>query len=296
MDVATIKNELTEKERSIVRLLPELVQEYVWMRLERPIKVLNVMEWTDYSMKIIAKCNLDLPPGKDTMVDKRYLQIQAAQFRLEFDGTPGKKNKYAEMTIAEVSEAMKRGARGEAGQIYSWNPATFHRIIKWFYDLPERSGSWMKYLEAIELSNKETEASAEQKMINSKNSLRTLFENYKSTQQLGTCPWFYYGALCDIIGIEVEYKPGKKYKTLFEDPAIRAEVNAVAEKEYQETQEFEQVEEDSIYRKGRADMIAMNRIIIDKMNKDDALTRLKKVAALRRYFDDLIKENKTLQI
>lgn len=289
--IATIKNNLTRTDIELINSLPASINEYVWLRQERAISALNIMEWKSYSTQVVTMANFD-DPQHNVRVTDSYLEAQALQLREEFE----KYKKFKELTVAELIEAFKRGIRGEAGKYYGLNPKTFHLFIRWFYEHPDRQASWVKYKEKLDAADLARGLSEEQKMVNSKNSIRVLFENYKNTQQLGTCPWFYYGALCDIIGIEVEYKPGKKYKTLFEDPAIRSEVNAVAEKEYQETQEFEQVEEDSIYQKGRADMVAMNRIIIEKMNKDDALTRLKKVAALRRYFDDLIKENKTLQI
>jgi hypothetical protein len=180
------------------------------------------------------------------------------------------------------------------------NIQNFHYWIKKGLDSHERKQAMEAFNKAFN-QYESKEPTMEEKLARSKASLLALFREYKATGNLGVCPWAYCGVLADLIGTEVEYAPGKTYKTFIHDPEVRKALNDIAEREFEKENKSEPAKtsiydfEDRVQKKVTAGDAIMRSVVQAGLKKEEALANKKKEVALRWYFDQLIKENRELE-
>jgi hypothetical protein len=290
-----LRHALSPVQQKITADLPEEFRYFVQLRQEKPIANLNTNELKSVCHDIISRGFVDFVGG---ITDPKILTAQTNSLIEEFH----RNKKFQQLTVSEAREAFRKGIRNHYGPFFGMCGRTYHLFLASFLEEENRAQAWMRYQELLEKSANEETISPETKLLRSKRALLTLFAEYKATKSLGVCPWAYSSVLAELIGQEVEYAPGKTYKTFVPDPAVREQLNTQAEAEF-EQENKSGPPTDSIYdfeermnKKVSAGDAVMRAIVQANLKKEDALINKKKEVAIRWYFDQLISQDKELTL
>jgi hypothetical protein len=235
----------------------------------KPVSEMSTVTLKRALVDILTKASFDM--GSPMSDDPQILQFQTEACFKELNG------KYGALTLPEVSEAFRRGIRGESGPFFGMCPKTYHQFLKWFFEFPERGKSWLAFLEAqssVETSKKPIYYTPEHlKAI----AIRT-FGEYKDTgniQGLGS----FIAVIYDTV------KELKKVDSLM-DKLQWDEIKSEAIKSY-----------DNEMTRGTPKHKLNNvlKLLDHSLENRSFEFHLKKIG-LKFYFDSLIKNNKDLGI
>jgi hypothetical protein len=294
ISIKNLRHALSPTEQKITTNLPEEFRYFVQLRQEKPVSNLSSYDIKAFCHDVISRGFIDFLGGQ---TEALILTSQTNSLMEEF----AKNKKFQQLTVSEVREAFRKGIRGLYGPFFGMCARTYHLFLASFLEEENRAQAWMRYQELLEKTAQSEEVTPEQKIEQSKQALLNLFEEYKATGSLGICPWAYCGVLADLIGTEVEYAPGKTYKTFIHDPEVRKALNEIAEKEFEKENKSEPAKtsiydfEDRVQKKVTAGDAIMRSVVQAGLKKEEALANKKKEVALRWYFDQLIKENRELE-
>lgn len=210
------------------------------------------------------------PLNMDAKEDAGVLQFQTEALFKELSG------KYGTLTLPELSEAFRRGVRGESGAFFGMCPKTYHQFIKYFFDLPERGKAWMNYLEELETPRAKAPIVLTHEHLQGL-AIRT-FEEYKLTKDLPQL-----GSVCGTIYDTI--KKSQKVETLI-DRLDWAEIKKLAKESY--VNEMKRGTKKGDLKK------LLDMLIYDISNRSFEF-HVKKVG-LKFYFDALIKNDKSLEL
>jgi uncharacterized protein (UPF0335 family) len=286
-----LRHQLTQMEIAITEQLPADIRYFVELRQERPVSTMTQIELKDQCNGVIVRAFMDFTPNK---IEGEILTFQTLDLVSEFNKNP----KFRNLTISEVKEAFRKGIRNEYGDFFGMCARTYHLFMQSYLAEQKRAEAWSKYLDILKQTEVDPAKAAEIKRNRSKQYLINLFEDYKSTGDLGVVPWAYCSTLAEFIGEEVEYAPGKFYKTFVTDPEIRSELELIAIEEYKKDL-LVTAPQDRIYEKRTGEGWNNNlvrAVVAQGMKKEDALKNKMKEVALRWYFDKLIKDGKDLEL
>jgi hypothetical protein len=258
MTQLTVQNQLPAN-------IPVSQQAFVVLRVgHKSIKDLEPNVVKRACVDILTRASFDM--GSPMADNDKVLQFQTEALYSEMKG------KLNTLTIPEVQEAFNRGIRGEAGQFFGLCPRTYHQFLKYFFELPERSESWVNYLDEQEGKKKPRKIEFSQDQL--KTHCRNAFSDYRTTGGMPFSPHATYDTLKELLGL----------KTLIP------------------VEKWEQVKRDA-----KHNLIQLTKSKAGNKNKASELIKkleytegsqyefeCKKIG-LRIYFEQLIAENKELE-
>lgn len=198
--------------------------------------------------------------------------------------------KYEHITLEEVKLFISQGIRGEYGTFK--NQLTTINIPNLFFWIKAGITSTGRKL-ALEQFNKiiqeeENGKPKIDKMILSKDACKKAFEAYKNGYEPMT-PWAYYDIINELVGVEYN-----GFKTLVADLVERKRIFSETTKAHIKAMDQEAVK---LSKRGKtAEAEAIIKEITGGFKNSKSLENVQKAALLRYYFDQLIKENKQLEL
>lgn len=255
---------------ALTNSLTNLQQHYVQLRIgNKSIKDMehNVVKKEIAAILTVASFDMGSPMADN----EKVLQFQTEACFGEIKG------KYATLTIPELKESFRRGIRGEAGQFFGLCPKTYHQFIKWYFDLPERQSSWVTFL------NSSVPTSEKPVMYTEDFYKRAAIDAFESYKKSGNLPSAGPAAgMYDCIARVL------KLKTLINQNEWK-EVLEIGKQNY-----TERMTPKKFYPSGKVKSVGT--VVLDYSLENATLKFEVKKEGLKRYFDRLIKENKTLEL
>lgn len=194
------------------------------------------------------------------------------------------KGKFKDLTIPELKEAFNMGIREEFGNFFGLCPATYHKFIKSYYSLPERSASWLEYLKLTESPEPKLD-----KVMFSKQACVKAFENYRDMGLVPFSAWAYYDIINELIGVDY-----KGHKTLVTDAEVRKTLFAKAKEEH--TSELLKAKRISESKGHFNEANAIMAVITSDFEGHNGLVHAQKKELLIHFFKELIREKKNLEL
>lgn len=136
------RHQLSANEKNITQMLPPAVLEFVVPRQEKPFSQYSRVMQKTICLGIITRAFTDGSPNG--MPTPEILQFQTESLLTEVE------NKFSTMTVSEIQTAFYLGVRGESGPYFGMCPKSYNQFLKWYFNLPERSAAWNKYLDLLE--------------------------------------------------------------------------------------------------------------------------------------------------
>ena len=286
-------NDLITTDKKTIELLPENLKQFSIARIGQPsFKSLNITEQKRICLDVITNAHYDLGYEKNTKATDlaQILEAQSLCLIKELN------SRYGTLTQLEIKEAFRIGLRKEFhlfyssdqvnkksgqefGYFYGLCSATYAKFLKLYFELPQRSLSQLEYLKLIEANTfKRAEKPIAIKITETKESIIKAFEHYKLTKELPYTAFAYYDFLW------------KEMKLISWTKEERALIIAEAEKEYVSSLKVQKAS-GKLKAKDYEDIVSnlageSNRTFINKVKK----------LSLKKYFDNLINENKNLEL
>jgi chromosome segregation and condensation protein ScpB len=261
--------------QSVIQQLPATLQPFVSARIgEKQIKNLTPNEVKKRCVDILTKASSDM--NSPMASDAKMLQIQTEALYSELSG------KYKDLTLTELSEAFRRGIRGEFGPYFGLCAKTYHDFIKSYFNLPERQKAQLDYLNLI-AGHQTVEKPKALQMIFSKEAILKVFSDYKEYGRLPIGAYRYYELIKEFKGLN-SLMTKETYAKLLKEVLADEESKLLSQKKREE-------------KKGNLSMAeAVMGVIAGLDGKDKSVEREIKSRGLKLYFDSLIKENKDLEL
>lgn len=186
------------------------------------------------------------------------------------------KGKFKDLTLEELKEAFKMGVRGEFGDYFGLCAATYHKWIKSYFERPERAEAMRVFLSITnEVKLLTSEPSPEQKEQIMKGASINAFNEYKASKKLP----FVCRPIYDFL----------KSKGLINwSESEKKEMSAYVKERYKS---------DLLEQKTKGEISSRDfRNIVENLDgeKNKRLINKAKTEGLKRYFDNLIKNNQTI--
>lgn len=279
---------LTLREKEIFNQLTPIEQEFVGDRMESCLKNIG-----DRSRKLLCNDVLvvaSADAGSPMANDAQILKHQTEALFNEIIG------RYLDLTPSELRKAFKVGVRGDSGPWFGFCARTYHQFLKYYFELPVRQKSHLKYIEMV--SKAQAYVPTVDKLMFSKQGCKKAFDGYQLTGELPIGAYSYYDIINDLIGVEYKVfdKDGneKTIKTLVPDTELRKKIFAWAEEEYRE-----ELKKEMTALKFKGDKISAEKIqkyLEGGMKDGKGLERKQKRYLLKIFFDRLINEGKALEL
>lgn len=179
---------------TIIEKLTPSQKNFVNLRIgHKSIKELGDIQSKRKISEILTKASFDMnSPMAD---DAKMLQFQTEGCYNELCG------KYSSLTLPEVNEAFKMGIRGEFGAYFGMCPKTYHQFVKGFWDLKDRTESWLAYLKMVEDENTSNKPVVFTKEYLTKVANNAL-EDYKRDGSMPLIPHAIYDTIKEINSVE----------------------------------------------------------------------------------------------
>lgn len=248
-----------------IEKLPLGLQTFASLRIGKtPFKSLSPMqketECLDAVTKVHAMCG---DKGEDDVL----LEFQTIELQSCLTG------KYGELTVEEINKALEMLIAGEFGQFFGLNRKSYYQALKGYYELPQRSECMKEYLSLTEAPKPLISQEESEKIC--LNGAIQHFHEYKEMKNK-VHPMFagiYYKSL-EKAGI-ISYSNEEKKSMLIE-----------AEKEY--VTELQTKKMAGVIKKDAYEQILAN------MSGNLSLKNWARRIALYRFFDQLIKDNRSI--
>lgn len=264
---------LPEQSRAVEKL-SHIHSKHVQLRISFPAFFrLKPEEKLQQCLKIVTKGYVQFRSSGQSDEDEIATQTQLLLEVIE--------NHFESMTTAEIEMAFYRGivmriyGELQGGMCQS----TYHQVLAGYFNDKIRVQAWAEYNKKLdELTIKPK--SPEQKAAESKIIILAAFKNYKDTKHLGVVPYAMYDLICEMKGV----------KTLIDDKTR----NEIIEKSNQIEKEAQ--EEQKRLDKYHKSIAKASMELEPKKYKLSPKLNQQKEMALKHYFDQLIKENKELEL
>lgn len=255
------RHSLTAHELTITRMLPAGTAEFVIQRQEKPFEKYSKQVQKIICLGIMTRAFTDFSPNG--MPSAQILQFQTEALLIELKG------KFGTMTASEIGAAFNRGIRSESGPFFGMCPMTYNQFLKWYFNLPERSAAWSKYLDFVE--NVKT---SEKPVVLTKDFLiraaKNAFEDYKKSGSLPIVPHSIYDTIKELMGVSTII-PKKCWENVSHEAT-------------------EALKKRNSSRKGQ-------KTVSEVLNRESRSWEFEcKKIALKMFFDDLINRNEALEL
>lgn len=277
---------LENSTKQIIEKLPINFQQFAMCRISTPIKNIK----SPNAIKKICKdilCKASFDMGSPMSGDLIVLELQTEALYGELNG------KFTSLTMPEIGNAFKMGIRGEFGSFFGLCAKTYHQFIKSYYEHAERHKAIEAYAKLLGEENKPAELTEEQKLEIGKQGAIKRFNDYKETGQLGFMPSATYTILNSILGTEIEHPILGKIKTLITDSEVRKILVTEVKTKFIEDTRMKKTKARFSLDK---ELLAVYDHIISNWNKQPKYETMLKERMLKYYFDELINNNKNLEL
>jgi hypothetical protein len=257
----------TLQQKNVMNGLPELYADLVHLRLEHPFSSYGDRDKKTFCLRILTKAFIDGLPGgmpANTKPEEfeSILKFQNECLLKELSG------KLGALTVSEIEFAFHEGVRGQSGPYFGMCPKTYNQFLTWFFNYDSRNEAWVRYMvgmDTLRFSEVPVKLTKESLIQSAKGA----FEDYKNSGKLPFVPHAIYETIKELTGKE----------TLI-DKADWESIKSEAKKTL--TERF----------KGKG---AVPLCDLLKMENRTFEFEIKKIG-LKRFFDSLITNNKTLEI
>lgn len=186
------------------------------------------------------------------------------------------KGRFGVLTPDEVKESFRLGIRGESGPYFGLCAKTYHQFLKYYFELPQRAEAMKAFLSITnEVKLLTSEPSPEQKEQIMKGASINAFNEYKASKKLP----FVCRPIYDFL----------KSKGLINwSESEKKEMSAYVKERYKS---------DLLEQKTKGEISSRDfRNIVENLDgeKNKRLINKAKTEGLKRYFDNLIKNNQTI--
>lgn len=280
-------NSLTIIENKAITSLPVLLREIVKAKYDLAIKTISdpSLEVQIKNMIVVAYAEMGLTLDKK---NERVVTFLRETLMVDF-----RKPKYETVSFELIKMFVCAGVRGEYplfnGQLNTINIRNIHHWINEGLKSEKYKYALKEHQAMIEKEIKREPSIIEKEFLSKKGCLDA-FERYKKNKEIPFGAFAYYDVLNDFIG--VEYKNTGK-KTLVSDPAVRKEITTRLTEKHTKELLREKTKHEKRGNLGVAEGL-MSAITADFKNTK-SLENLIKAEFLMHFFDQLIKENKTLE-
>lgn len=278
-------NSLTIIEKSAIEKMPVQLKQVAQAKFSTPIKFMKPIDLATEVKNLIivayTELGITLEKREDTITFLRDTLVK--DFRMP---------KYEHISFELIKVFVSNGIRGEYGtfknQLNTINVQNIHHWIKEGFKSETYKRAQQEFKDMVEKENN-PQRSMSEKLMFSKDGCIKAFESYKSSKRMPFAAFAYYDIINDLIG--VDYK-GKK--TLVTDFEVRKEITTRLTERH--TQELLHEREKAVKRGNLSEAEAIMSAITSEFKEGNSLTNLIKAEFLTYYFDQLIKENKPLQL
>lgn len=199
--------------------------------------------------------------------------------------------KYPAARLGQIELAFRNGALKEYGDYFGFNLQTLHNWFKSFLNSKENIDALKDYNKVLDLSLK-SEVPMHLRIEQTKEALKVRFHDYKKTGKIGFAAYAAYDVLNNLLG--VDYRVGDKtIKTLITDPIKRKEIFDSC---LESMQNLYGIEKSKAEKKGDFELAKSIGEFLIHLDTQDQFYRRSKEKLLTAYFDELITNNKNLNL
>lgn len=251
---------LNIQEKNVLQTLPVSQQDLVHLKLERPINSYSPVQIKTFCLNIFSKACLETQSELPT---NTILRFQTEALVKELSG------KFGGLTVSEIEYAFSEGIRGAAGSYFGLCAQTYHKFLKWIFEHKEKAEAWSKYLTGLQqLKFSETPKQFTKEYLI--RSAKRAFEEYKNDGRLPFFPHATYDIIKDIL----------KVKTLID------------KKDWQNVRDQAKKNLNTRHRSPKNQKSILEILNMESRTWEFEIKRI----ALKNFFNNLIANNKTLEL